>query len=70
MPAWSLFAATDAANQASVLGRAPRFGIEAAGSFGWERWLENSGVFIGLCGFGPSNLTPEAIAATVGRHVS
>ena len=79
MPAWSLFAATDAANQASVLGQAPRFGIEAACGFGWERWLGDTGVFIGVSGFGASapadvlfaqwGLTPEAVAATVSRHL-
>ena len=70
MPAWSLFAATDAANQARVLGHAPRFGIEAACGFGWERWLGQSGVFIGPSGFGQPSLTPDAIAATVARQLS
>jgi transketolase len=37
-----------------VLGSAPRIGIEAAVSFGWERWLGEEGVFIGMDGFGAS----------------
>jgi len=28
--------------------------IEAAGGFGWERWLGADGVFIGMSGFGAS----------------
>ncbi len=80
MPAWSLFAATDAANQARVLGQAPRFGIEAACGFGWERWLGDGGMFLGVSGFGASGpaaelfrsfgLTPEAIAGVVCRRLS
>ena len=79
MPAWSLFAATDISNQARILGDAPRFGIEAACGFGWERWLGEGGVFLGVPGFGASapaaelfrhfSLTPEAIAATVARQL-
>jgi transketolase len=65
--------------RAEVLGDAPRFGIEAAGGFGWERWLGSDGVFIGLDGFGASapfedlykhfGITPEAIAAAVKRRL-
>ncbi len=58
-----------------MLGGAPRIGIEAAGGFGWERWLGPDGVFIGMPGFGASapfedlyrhfGITPEAIVAAV-----
>ncbi len=44
----------DEAYRAEVLGGAPRFGIEAACGFGWERWLGPEGVFIGMTGFGAS----------------
>ena len=54
LPCWELFAVQDAAYQAEVLGGVPRFGIEAAGAFGWERWLGPEGVFIGMPGFGAS----------------
>ena len=79
MPAWSLFARLDPADRAAILGSAPRFGIEAACGFGWERWLGEDGMFIGLAGFGASGeagalfshfgLTPEAVAAVVRRRI-
>ena len=31
-----------------------RIGIEAAGAFGWDRWLGPEGIFIGMPGFGAS----------------
>ena len=51
LPCWELFDAQDEAYRAAVLGGAPRVGIEAAGGFGWERWLGPDGVFIGMTGF-------------------
>ena len=54
LPCWELFAQQDDAYRASVLGTAPRIGIEAACGFGWERWLGPDGAFIGLQGFGAS----------------
>ena len=79
MPAWGLFARADAALRATVLGAAPRFGIEAGCGFGWERWLGEDGVFIGMLGFGASapadrlyehfGLTAEAVAACVRRRL-
>jgi len=79
LPCWELFAQADAAYRRSVLGGAPRFGIEAAGGFGWERWLGEDGFFIGFSGFGPSSqcndlfedygMTPEAIAAVVRKRL-
>jgi transketolase len=75
LPCWEAFAAQDAAWREEVLGGAPRIGIEAAGGFGWERWLGPDGVFIGMQGYGASapfeelyqhfGITPEAIVATV-----
>jgi transketolase len=43
-----LFSQQDEAYRMQVLGTAPRIGIEAAGGSGWERWLGNDGVFIGM----------------------
>jgi transketolase len=37
-----------------VQGRAPRIGVEAALSFGWERWLREGDSFVGMTGFGAS----------------
>ena len=48
LPCWELFAQQDAAYRAEVLGTAPRVGIEAAVGFGWERWIGEDGIFIGM----------------------
>jgi transketolase len=47
LPCWELFALQDAAYQATVLGGAPRLGVEAGCGFGWARWLGAEGVFLG-----------------------
>ena len=54
MPASDIFDEQPAAYRREVLGTAPRIGIEAASGFGWERWLGDTGVFIGMPGFGAS----------------
>ena len=79
LPCWELFSQQDEAYRSGVLGTAPRFGIEAADGFGWERWLGNDGVFIGMTGFGASapyevlykhfGITPEAITAAVRKRL-
>ncbi len=79
LPCWELFAQQDEAYRAEVLGGAPRFGVEAAGGFGWERWLGDDGVFIGMTGFGASapyedlykhfGITAEAVAAAVRKRL-
>jgi transketolase len=79
LPCWELFALQDEAYRAQVLGGAPRVGIEAAGGFGWERWLGPDGTFIGMTGFGASanyqdlyahfGITPEAVIAAVTRRL-
>jgi transketolase len=80
LPCWELFAQQDEAYRTEVLGGAPRFGIEAGVSFGWERWLGPDGVFIGMAGFGASapfeqlykhfGITSEAITAAVKRRIA
>ena len=40
--------------RASVLGRVPRIGVEAAVEGDWARWLGGSGEFVGMTGFGAS----------------
>jgi transketolase len=80
LPCWELFAQQDEAYRAQVLGGAPRVGIEAAGGFGWERWLGPEGTFIGMTGFGASanhedlythfGITPEAVVAAVTRRLA
>ncbi|MGH6735731.1 MAG: transketolase [Methyloceanibacter sp.] len=73
MPCWELFAAQDASYRNSVLGTAPKVGVEAAVEFGWQQWLGPKGAFVGMRGFGASapaealykhfGITPEAVAA-------
>jgi transketolase len=73
MPCWELFAVQDVGYQETVLGEAPRIGIEAALGFGWERWLGARSAFIGMTGFGASapadqlyahfGITPAAVVA-------
>ncbi len=79
LPCWELFERQDATYRAAVLGSAPRFGVEAAMGFGWERWLGADGVFIGMSGFGASapgeelyrhfGITADAIAQAVRRRL-
>ena len=54
MPCWRLFEQQPAEYQAQVLGTAPHVAIEAAGRFGWDRWIGANGAFIGMNGFGAS----------------
>ena len=73
MPSWELFEAQDADYRAQVLGTAPRIAVEAAGKFGWTRYVATEDDVIGMTGFGASapidrlyqefGITPEAIIA-------
>ncbi|HJL17447.1 MAG TPA: transketolase [Sandaracinaceae bacterium LLY-WYZ-13_1] len=54
MPSWELFAAQDEATRRAVLGDAPRVSVEAATTFGWDRWLGDRGEAVGLHDFGAS----------------
>ena len=56
LPCWELFSQQDDAYRARA-GRRTACRIEAAGGFGWERWLGNDGVFIGMTDFGPRRRT-------------
>jgi transketolase len=79
-PSFELFAKQDAAYQKSVLGSAPRVGVEAAVGFGWERWLGTGGIFIGMSSFGASapaerlyehfGITEAAIVAAVKQRIA
>jgi len=80
LPCWELFAAQSRAYRAQVLGDSPRIGIEAGTGFGWERWLGQTGLFIGLDdpaadmphggGRRHAGLLPGAIAAQVAAFLS
>jgi transketolase len=56
MPSWELFAAQDAAYQESVISKNAklRVSVEAAVTFGWQRWVGQDGLMIGLDRFGAS----------------
>ena len=77
MPCWELFERQDEHYRQSVLGDAPRIGIEAAMQFGWDRWIGSDGHFIGMTGFGASaaadvlfehfGITSDAVVKAVKR---
>jgi transketolase len=79
MPCWELFDAQDDAYKAEVLGDGVRVAVEAAISFGWERWIGPNGGFVGMTGFGASapaeelyekfGITAAAVAAAVKARV-
>ncbi len=54
MPCWEAFDSQDDTYRASVLGTAPRVAIEAAVQLGWEKYIGETGAFIGMRGFGAS----------------
>ncbi len=63
MPSWDLFEQQSADYQRATLGSAPRVAIEAGARLGWDRWIGDRGVFIGMTGFGAS-----APASDLYRH--
>jgi transketolase len=79
MPCWELFAGQPAAYRAGVLGSAPRIGVEAAVGLGWERWLGDTGTFVGMEGFGASapaaklfahfGITPAKVAEAARKSI-
>ncbi|WP_369058296.1 transketolase [Caulobacter sp. 73W] len=73
-PCWDLFEKQDAAYRKAVIGDAPvRVAVEAGVRFGWERFIGEDGLFVGMIGFGASapyerlyqefGITAEAVAA-------
>lgn len=73
MPSWELFDAQPEAYRKATLGDAPRVAVEAAGKFGWTRYVASEDDVIGMPGFGASapaeriyqefGITREAIMA-------
>jgi transketolase len=81
MPCWEAFAQQDADYRATVLGDGiPRASLEAAATFGWERWVGEDGLTIGIDHFGESapwkrlaeefGFTPEAVAKKISTWLS
>jgi len=78
-PCLELFAEQAEEYRRSVLGNAPRVGIEAAVEGGWSRWLGDTGEYVGMKGFGASapakelyrhfGITAEAVALAAIRLV-
>jgi transketolase len=78
LPCWELFLQQPAAYQQEVLGTGPRVSVEAAATFGWDRFV-GDGLMIGIDHFGASapdsviaeklGFTPDAIASRVRSHL-
>lgn len=78
-PCFELFCRQSRDYQRTVLGEAPRVGVEAAVEGDWARWLGDAGEFVGMTGFGASapaetlyrefGITPEAIAEAARRSI-
>jgi transketolase len=62
MPSFELFRAQPTEYRRSVLGDAPRIGIEAAVGQGWCEWLREQDMFIGLSAFGASAPAAQVFA--------
>ncbi len=73
-PCWELFEQQTPKYRAETIGKAPvRVAVEAAVKFGWERFIGEDGLFVGMTGFGASapaerlykefGITAEAVAA-------
>jgi transketolase len=54
LPCWELFDKQSKEYRASVLGDGVRVAVEAAGTFGWERYVGLDGAIVGMTGFGAS----------------
>ena len=76
VPCWGLFEEQSAAYRAEVIGEAPvRVAVEAGIRQGWDRFIGEDGIFVGMTGFGASApaevlyqkfaITPEAVVEAV-----
>ncbi len=80
MPSWELFAAQDASYRQHVLPPSVRLrvSLEAASTFGWQRWIGDGGLAIGIDRYGASapgdevlerlGFTPRAVADRILAH--
>jgi transketolase len=60
LPCWELFEKQDQSYRDQVLGAGTvRVAVEAAVSFGWERFIGTDGGFVGMKGFGASAPAPQ-----------
>ena len=75
MPSWELFDAQDPSYRAKVLGDGVRVAVEAASTFGWEKYVGPKGAVVGMTSFGASapapalykhfGITADAVVAAV-----
>ena len=75
MPSWELFEKQDAAYRMSVFPEhvRARVSVEAAGVFGWERYVGLDGASVGMTGFGasaPDTILYEKFGITVDAVVA
>jgi transketolase len=82
LPSWELFDEQDEAYRESVLPKAvrARVSVEAAGVFGWERYVGVDGAMIGMRTFGGSapykdllrhfGFTPKEIVAAAKAQIA
>ncbi len=59
LPCWELFDLQDENYRNRVLGDGPRVAVEAASTFGWERYVGGKGAVVGMTTFGASAPAPE-----------
>ena len=59
MPCWELFEKQELFYRKEILGNKPRIAIEASISFGWDKWLSEDDIFIGMETFGASGKANE-----------
>jgi len=59
MPCWELFEKQELSYRKEILGNKPRIAIEASISFGWDKWLSEDDIFIGMETFGASGKANE-----------
>ena len=58
----ALFQQQDSAFRSDTLGTAPRIAVEAAGKFGWTRYVDSEADVIGMDGFGASGPADQLYA--------
>ena len=70
MPSWDMFAESDEPHRTATLGNLPTLSVEAAATFGWERYAD---VPIGIDRFGasaPGSVVMDALGINVDHVVS
>ena len=59
LPCWELFDKQDYNYKSNVLGECPRIAIEAGTELGWNKYIGEKGIFIGMNSFGASGPASE-----------